>query len=94
MLLEIGNTCISVLTLARAGVIRQYRIRVNAQDYSGFEQVYTTSSTIQFVDRLACCSDYRFSVSAFTIAYGPAATDMAFRTNPDLSGKGTSINVP
>ena len=73
-----------------SGVIRQYRIRVTAQGSSGFDQVYTTSSTLQFVDRLDCCSDYRFSVSAFTIAYGPSSGDMAFRTNPDLSGKRVS----
>ena len=70
-----------------SGVIRQYRIRVIAQGSSGFDQVYTTSSTLQFVSGLDCCSDYRFSVSAFTNAYGPSASEVPFRTNPDLSGK-------
>ena len=42
---------------------------------------------MQLVDGLQCCSDYRFSVSAFTINYGPTATVTMFRTNPDLSSK-------
>lgn len=68
-----------------SGVIRQYRVR--AQGDSGFDETYTTSSTLQLVAGLQCCSDYRFTVSAFTIAYGPAASEVTFRTNPDLSGK-------
>lgn len=68
-----------------SGVIRQYRVRVFGEPGTGYEETFTTSSTVQLVDGLQCCSNYRFSVSAFTITYGPAAGDMAFRTNPDLS---------
>ena len=49
---------------------------------------------MQLVDGLQCCSDYRFSVSAFTINYGPTATVMMFRTNPDLSSKPLIHSIP
>lgn len=78
--------CIEI-TIMTVGVIRQYRIRAFGLDSSGFEATFVTSSTVQIVTDLRCCSDYRFSVSAFTIVYGPATNDMMFRTNPDLSSK-------
>lgn len=56
-------------------------------DNPSYEEIFTPSSTMQLVDGLQCCSDYRFSVSAFTINYGPTATVTMFRTNPDLSSK-------
>ncbi len=56
-------------------------------DNPSYEETLTTSATTQLVDGLQCCSDYRFSVSAFTIDYGPTAAVMMFRTNPDLSSK-------
>ena len=68
-----------------AGVIRQYRIRVVALDQSGFERTYITSSTIELINDLECCTSYEFSVSAFTIGYGsPTPTRNIFKTQPDI----------
>ena len=62
-------------------------MRVYSLDNSGFEETLITSSTVQLVDNLQCCSDYRFSVSSFTNIYGPFAPDVTFRTYADLSSK-------
>lgn len=62
-------------------------------DNSAYEQTFTTSSLMQLVDGLQCCSDYHFSVSAFTISYGPAAAVMMFRTNPDLSSNILAVDT-
>ena len=67
------------------GVIRQYRIRVIALDQSGFERTYITSSTIELINDLECCTSYEFSISAFTIGYGPPTpTRNSFKTQPDV----------
>ena len=68
-----------------AGVIRRYRIRVVGLGQSGFERSYTTSSRIELINDLQCCTSYDFSVSAFTIAYGPPTpTRNIFKTLPDI----------
>ena len=67
------------------GVIRQYRIRVVALDQSGFERTYITTSRIELINDLQCCASYEYSISAFTIAYGPATpTRTTFKTLPDI----------
>lgn len=76
-----------VIHFLYSGNIRQYRVRVSGVDNPAYEETFTTSSTTQLVDGLQCCSSYRFTVSAFTISYGPAAALTMFRTNPDLSSK-------
>ena len=68
-----------------SGVIRQYRIRVVALDTSGFERTYITSSRIELINDLQCCTSYDYSISAFTIAYGPSTpTRNIFKTLPDI----------
>ena len=68
-----------------AGMIRNYRIRVTALDQSGFERSYTTSSRIELIDDLQCCTSYEYSVSAFTIGYGPPTPSRnIFKTLPDI----------
>lgn len=68
-----------------SGVIRKYRVRVSARDTSGYEETFVNSSNAQPVTGLQCCSDYQFTVSAFTFIYGAPAGDVMFRTFPDLS---------
>ena len=66
-------------------MIRQYRIRVVALDQSGFERTYITTSRIELINDLQCCSSYEYSISAFTIEYGPATpTRTTFKTLPDI----------
>lgn len=67
------------------GIIRQYRIRVVALDQSGFERTYITSSRIELINDLQCCATYEYTISAFTIAYGPPTpTRTIFKTLPDI----------
>ena len=43
---------------------------------------------------LSCCGSYTFTVEASTsVGYGPSSPTYPFNTQPDLQGKGTSINM-
>lgn len=81
------------LSSMHTGVIRQYRIRVVGLDQSGFERTYTTSSTIELINDLDCCTSYEYSISAFTIEYGPPTpTRNIFKTQPDIvTSKSTTL---
>ena len=61
-------------------------MRVTAVDGS-FDNLFVTDSTSMTVTTLSCCTSYTYSVSAFTIMYGPAAIDSTLLTLPDLSSK-------
>lgn len=75
-----------VHVLLLSGIIRHYRLRVTAVDNS-FDHLFVTDSTSIIVSSLTCCTGYMYSVSAFTVVYGPAAVDNTLLTPPDLSGK-------
>ena len=72
--------------LLLSGIIRHYRLRVMAADNS-FDNVFVTDSTSINVTTLSCCTGYTYSVSAFTVIYGPAAVDNTLLTPPNLSSK-------
>lgn len=80
------NLAMLVHVLLLSGIVRHYRLRVMAMDNS-FDHLFVTDSTSIIVSTLSCCTGYMYSVSAFTVAYGPTAVDNILLTPPDLSGK-------
>ena len=52
-----------------------------------YDNLIVTNSTSITISTLSCCISYTYSVSAFTVAYGPASDDATFLTLPDVSGK-------
>ena len=51
-----------------------------------YDDAFVTDSTSVTVTTLSCCVRYMYSVSAFTIMYGPVAAGSSLLTLPDLSG--------
>ena len=73
------------ICVSNAGVIRMYRLRVISLDQSATERIYTTSSRIELVNDLQCCTTYEYSISAYTIAYGqPTSTRNILKTLPNI----------
>lgn len=70
-----------------AGIIRHYRLRVTpvGGGLSGGTFIIPANTTSIVLTTLTCCISYTYSLSAFTISYGPSTTRNQFQTYPDLS---------
>ena len=71
------------------GIIRHYRLRVTpvGGGLSGGTFIIPASTTSIVLTTLTCCTSYTYSLSAFTIAYGPSTSRSQLQTNPDLSSE-------
>ena len=54
---------------------------------NSFDHVFISDTTSITVTTLSCCTSYTYSISAFTVVYGPAAVTGMLQTLPDLSSK-------
>ena len=54
---------------------------------SGGTYIIDGSTSSIVLATLSCCTSYAYSVSAFTVSYGPSTLSIAFQTYPDLSGE-------
>lgn len=78
-----------LLTVIHVGIIRHYRLRVTpvGGGISGGTFIIDGSTTSIVLNVLSCCTSYTYSLSAYTIAYGPPTSNSQFQTSPDLSSE-------